>query len=444
LERTLRLVVITYTIIMIVALTALPISTHEYTVELYGPLPKEFTGITRILYYDSTGGGEEVILRTSTSNGVVFAMIDSNGTGYYAILNGAVDILSACKSDSNAVLLVKDSQLGAALVLYPKGNIVGLNLGSSPLPIESGDVYCRDTTIVIVLGFADKTYIININLADNPVSRSLVIQGKYLTSSSSGKEIAIAIKYNGSIIISNYDTVSGEFTSSYRVRVEKVYKLLYTDKLYIIGINGTRTIITSPQSNISYVIYYNNISAPEIEVVKAIRHRIVFLSRPPAGWMQIVEMASGRIGVVELMYTRMYSFEEAGDLKGGFFRILGLIYNNSLKTITINKVYLDSHALVGMPETILAAKRTDNIPHIILSNSQYQNTSIKVNDINIKLNETRINITQTHNLELPVKEYRESEDSIKSLLTYTAITLPFTLLAYSASARYLDSKDLSS
>ena len=443
-ERTLRLVVITYTIIMIVALTALPISTHEYTVELYGPLPKEFTGITRILYYDSTSSGEEVILRTSTSNGVVFAMIDSNGTGYYAILNGAADILSACKSDSNAVLLVKDSQLGAALVLYPKGNIVGLNLGSSPLPIESGDVYCRDTTIVVVLGFADKTYIININLADNSVSRSLVIQGKYLTSSSSGKEIAIAIKYNGSIIISNYDTVSGEFTSSYRVRVEKVYKLLYTDKLYIIGINGTRTIITSPQSNISYVIYYNNISAPEVEVIKAIRDRIVFLSRPPAGWMQIVEIAGGKIGVVELMYTQMYSFEEAGDLKDGFFWTLGLIYNNSLKTITINKVYLDSYALVGTPETILAAKRTDNVPRIVSLNSHYQYTSIKVNGVNIKLNETRINITQTHNLELPVKEYRESEDSIRSFLTYTAITLPFTMLAYSASARYLDSKDLSS
>lgn len=440
----LKLVVITYTIIMIVALTALPISKHEYTVELYGPLPKEFTGITRILYYDSTGSGEEVILRTSTSNGVVFAMIDSNGTGYYAILNGAVDLLSACKSDSNAVLLVKNSQLGAALILYPKGNIVGLNLGSSPLPIESGNVYCRNTTIVVVSGFADKTYIININLADNSISRSLVIQGKYLTSSSSGKEIAIAIKYNGSIIISNYDTVSGEFTSSYRVRVEKVYKLLYTDKLYIIGINGTRTIITSPQSNTSYIIYYNNISAPEVEVVKAIRDRIVFLSRPPAGWMQIVEMAGGKIGVVELMYTHMYSFEEAGDLKDGFFWTLGLIYNNSLKIITINNIYLDGYALVGMPETILAAKRTDNIPHIISLDSQYQYTSIKLNDINIKLNDTRINITQRHNLELPVKEYRESEDSIRSLLTYTAITLPSTLLAYSASARYLGSKDLSS
>ncbi|NOZ31157.1 MAG: hypothetical protein GXO68_04325 [Crenarchaeota archaeon] len=160
--------------------------------------------------------------------------------------------------------------------------------------------------------------------------------------------------------------------------------------------------------------------------------------------MQIVEIAGGNIGVVELMYTHMYSFEEAGDLKEGFFWTLGLIYNNSLKTITINKVYLDSHALVGMPETILAAKRTDNVPRIISSNSQYQYTNIKVNSINIKLNETRINITQTHNLELPVKEHRESEDSIRSLLTYTAITLPFTLLAYSASARYLDSKDLSS
>lgn len=429
--------VITYTLIMILSLSMLPFTQNSYTVEKYGPLEKPFTGIIDPVYY---GGRGAVLLKTHTSNGVGLIELWGGGEGVYYSLPGVSDVLSACMLNDTIIILGRDEFYNTLILMLGDGlSAWRLVSNNYSLPVEEGEIYCFDGRVVATIGFADKTYITSINFTSNSVD-SVRVPGKYASSTSADNHLIIAVNSDETIILVYY---YNNGTKTYRVGLKNIYKLVYSDKLYLIGEDKTRAIIASPDMNKSLIVYYNNISAPKIESVVEKEGRLVFLSRPPGGWMQVVEFSGNSVSNVELMHTEMYSFKKAGMLPGGLFWTIGITYNNTLKTITIDKVYRDSQALIGGLETILAAKKTSNTPHISHTRINYEPINIPMKMVNITLRDANITISQ-QSIQVPSRSYNVARDPIMTILTYIALILPFTTLSYVGGKQYIQPKHLTS
>lgn len=443
-EKPLKATVAVYTLIMIASLTLLPLTggSSNYTLIELGPLPRDFQGQANTLYYD---GGDTLVVKAVKQGGVDILYTTGGETVSYT-LAGVSDVFSACKLGDKLIVEGRDPNYNAVLaVLGDNPRSLHIIHSKAPLPADNGGVYCGEDGPVIIASFPGKVAILSVNLSSGRAV-GVLLPGEYITSAHSGGDLYIGLSYNASTMVIQYDLGGRRVSASYRVESGELYKLLYSGKPYAVLLSKTKALVAPIHEGTvdALTITYNGISAPKVEAVKEREGNLYLLSRPPAGWMQVVEVRDGVTSNVEVMYNGLYSFQEAGTLKEGLFWTAGILYNESSKFVTIALIHRDGVAIVGRDTgSILAGKKTTSRPSTEWERVVFQPISVTGERVEATLSVYNTTITGPRSLTLQASVYGDGQDPVRAFLSSLALTLAFTLPAYTSSKIYLEPKHLS-
>ncbi|MCE4600290.1 MAG: hypothetical protein F7C38_01820 [Desulfurococcales archaeon] len=423
-------IIVLYALLMIMATSIFSIPRQpSYELSLIGPLPEGYSGIMRVLEYNSSSG--VLVARISTSRGVG-VLVESAGRTVFISLKGFGEPRDACTRGNYVYILTSQNKV----IKYDVVSRGAWMLQLEPAGSTGSRIICGDV-LAVILSSNDYTTIAGITMGDKPSVRYVFrLEGSLISETASGDKLYIALNKDNIQEISLVRLSDGRIIKSIIIPQYmniSINKIIYTDRLYILGSNGNIGAIYIPETLDLYRIKYNSTGETLIEVVIQDKDRVVALVRPPASWMQIVEIEpSDKATNIELFSSYMYSFLYATSDETRGIDIVGITYNGSQRYISILKALSDNTGIISEWNTVFVAKHTGNDPSII-------HVKMKYLPGDTTRGKARLHVSEPEKLDIPVEELNtpkrilhEEKPYLRRILTLTALTVPLAYITYSS------------
>ncbi len=424
-------ITILYELLMITATSIFSIPRQpSYELSLIGPLPEGYSGIVRVLEYDTPN--DVLAARISTSRGVGVLVVSAS-RAVFIPLKGFGEPRDACMHGNHVYILTSQNEIVRYDVASREAWMLRLKLAR----LTGSRIVCAGTGLLtVVLSSHDYTVMAGITMEDKPGVRYVFrLEGSLIDETVSGDKLYIALNKNNIQEIFLVRLGDGQILKSITIPQYmniSINKIIYTDKLYILGSNGNIGTIYIPETLDLYRLKYNSTGETLIEVVVHDKDRVTALVRPPASWMQIVEIEPGdKAANIELFSSYMYSFLYATLDETSGIDIVGITYNGSQRYISILKVLSDNTGIISEWNTVFVAKHTGNDPNIIHVKMKYLPGDTSHGETKLRVGELKKLDIRTEELNMPKQILHEEKPYLRRVLTLTALIVPLAYITYS-------------